>query len=316
MATIQQGLSNFETAQRSANEASSTAITLGDQLKSALNEKLANSPIVSERSQAASGFLTELGNAPTQVLPQNTGGTIFNPSEQASIISGRRAGALMPLLTANQRYDLLSGNISDIVGATSRAAQAEATSKQGEANIADKLLQNLFKKEELDISRQKAASGGGTSLSQLLSVFRLMQPTATQASDAINARSGLRALDQLQELMGSKPNIARSAATPILSTLNQSARQWNQAAKEAYDILTRTRTGAALNLNEQQFYKEFVPTAIDSAETAKIKLDRLRSLYTDIAAQGDEPSLSQFLSAGGQDIPGLSSGAGEWELVQ
>ena len=158
-------LQDYTAKSQKAAGAASYATTLPDLLTKTLNEKLSGSPIIEERSGAASNFLRELGAAPATVSPQNMGGVVLNPNEQAAIISGRRATALTPLMTANQRYDLLSGQIPDIVGAAGRSAQAQATLAQGEAGIAGEtyktLLDRMIQEEQFSLERQKLAQSGG-----------------------------------------------------------------------------------------------------------------------------------------------------------
>src|SRR3990172_3104651 len=157
-------LQDYTAKSQKAAGPASYAPPLPDLLTKTLNEKLSTSPVIGERSTAASNFLRELGAAPASVLPQNMGGVVLNPNEQAAIISGRRATALTPLMTANQRYDLLSGQIPDIVGAAGRSATAGATFAQSEATLAGEtyktMLDRIVKEESAKLERAKLAQSG------------------------------------------------------------------------------------------------------------------------------------------------------------
>jgi hypothetical protein len=98
---------------------------------------------------------------------------------------------------------------------------------------------------------------------------------------AENANSGLRAIDAMEKWINRDPNVLYKAAIPFAPF----AREFNTARREAADVITRLRTGAALNADEQVFYQNQMPTALDSAETIAYKLQSLRSLFSALGGQ-------------------------------
>jgi hypothetical protein len=317
MATIQSAMSDFETKSQAASQAAGSALTLGDELKKALNSQLADSPVIQERSNAATNFLTELSNAPTTVSAGNNNGVIFNPNQQAALIGARRASALNPLLQANQRYDLLTGTAGDIINSTTNAAKARASILQGDADTSAKMLDQLFKMEDLNLKKQKAASGGGTDLSQLLAIYRLMKPNASGQNNAINAQSALDDLNSARNIL-SKHGGAVPFQTRLPRFLQGSeSQQLNDSFRNLADVLARLRSGAALNKDEITLYEKNVPKISDTSSTINTKLERLQSIYENVISRNNAPDVLSFLQSGGYDTSGIGGGAGDdWEVVQ
>src|SRR3990167_5151827 len=197
-------LQDYTAKSQKAAGAASYATTLPDLLTKTLNEKLSTSPVIGERSTAASNFLRELGAAPASVLPQNMGGVVLNPNEQAAIISGRRATALTPLMTANQRYDLLSGQIPDIVGAASRSAQSQAQLAQSEAGIAGEtyktLLDRLAKGQQMDWEKYKF--GKELSLKERALAQKGASGNKISAQEAVKLAAAQGGISEVKRLMG------------------------------------------------------------------------------------------------------------------
>jgi hypothetical protein len=74
-----------------------------------------------------------------------------------------------------------------------------------------------------------------------------------------NAKQGLRALDKLKEKIEADPSILLKAAIPG----SPGARLFATWKNELSDIITRLRTGAALNEEEQHFYQSQMPGLLD-----------------------------------------------------
>jgi len=106
--------------------------------------------------------------------------------------------------------------------------------------------------------------------------------TAAERLNTNNALSGLKALDVIESEINKNPNIAIQAAVPG----SPGARIFATARKEASDILTRLRTGAALNKDEMKFYVTQLPQPFDSAETIKYKIKLFREIYNRIIQSG------------------------------
>jgi|CXWL01.1.fsa_nt_gi hypothetical protein len=137
-------LKDYQAKAGAASSMNANAMSLPDMLKSALNKKLADSPAVTERAAAAGNFLGELGNAPNRVTQDNAGGNILDPNQQASLISKYRGTAMTPLLEANDRYDLMSGTIADIINSTTNAYKANASKAGADATLSEKLYKDML----------------------------------------------------------------------------------------------------------------------------------------------------------------------------
>jgi hypothetical protein len=138
----------YESAERAATQAESSAISLPTMLKEALNKKFsADNPLVQGREQALQNYLTVAERAPLDVTAKSAGGNsdvVYSPLEQSSLIGAKRATAMAPLSTANYLLGLAEGGIADVVDSTSRAGQAEASRLRGNASLARQSYTDLF----------------------------------------------------------------------------------------------------------------------------------------------------------------------------
>jgi len=294
---------------RMATSTAAGATTLADELKKTLEAKLSASPIVGERSQAAGNFLQELGNAPQTVTQQGTGGLILSPIEQANLISKRRAGSLMPLISANQQYDLLSGNLSDIVGQAGNAAKAQATSAQGEATLSGDIyktvLDSLLKQEELNIKKSAATQKSSTQIQKQvdaqnsinLALARLQAARKSTVSGSSGIWPGI--LNTKQNLIGGGLPEKTSALRGALANLN----------KAVFDT-----AGKALTKGEAEMLAGTIGKVKDNPQV-------LNQIYDSI--EQDLMSRKALLDAGlyvnpewGLGSSTTTSTSGDWEIIQ
>ena len=101
-----------------------------------------------------------------------------------------------------------------------------------------------------------------------------------------NAQSGLRAIDKLRSEL-KKPGMLAELAIPT----SPAARTARAARGEMIDVITRLRTGAALNKDEQAFYRDQAPGLID-------------------ALFGDPDTIEYKLSIFENEFKGLAGGSG------
>ena len=114
---------------------------------------------------------------------------------------------------------------------------------------------------------------------------------AQQQKNATNAQSGLKAIDRLEQEITKNPNALGQAWLPG----SPGARILKTARGEAADVLTRLRTGAALNEEEQRFYQGQLPQLFDSPETIQYKLELFRDLFNEISSgQRGSPEVPQL----------------------
>jgi hypothetical protein len=104
--------------------------------------------------------------------------------------------------------------------------------------------------------------------------------TATQLQQANNAQSGLGALQTIQSELQRDPTILAKGAIPTSIGKNiAGAGVLETARKEAADVISRLRTGAAINKEEEAFYRGQLPQFGDSADTINYKMNLLGSLF-------------------------------------
>lgn len=262
-------LQDYKTKAEQATRLTSEATTLPDLLKKALDEKLANQPIIGERATAASNFLASLGQAPQTVTPQATGGIVLTPTEQASLISGRRALALQPLLAANQRYDLLSGTIADIISQASRAATAQAQQATGGAEIARNLytdvMDRLYKQAVLS---QKATAKTSAQQKQAdaldsidLALDRVRRVRENMVKGASGVAPGLQTL--LQRFIGGSFQSTKTA------NLDSAISQLNKAVFET--------SGKAFTKTEAELLAGSIPAVKDDFPIIESRLQQMEA---------------------------------------
>ncbi|OGO14261.1 MAG: hypothetical protein A2Y53_03905 [Chloroflexi bacterium RBG_16_47_49] len=282
---------------------------LEQKLREALITKFQGNPLFTQREQAQQGFL----NAPSQARAdisqmQQTSGVPLSPTQQEAITSARRSAAFAPLSSANLLLGGAFGGLEGIVGSGVKAFESAAGAQTERANLMNQMrqqeIERQFKERELAL---KSTGSNQPSLSQLLAIANYMKPTAGQVNEAINAESGKKAVLHLRDMIKKNPKAVYYAGVPLLNAVNPAAREYNSTAKEAYDVLVRTRTGAALNLDEQAFYEEYIPKWLDSDVLKKQKLTRLEELYNRVITEGQEFDLGSFLGASGVEVPGLGS---------
>lgn len=115
--------------------------------------------------------------------------------------------------------------------------------------------------------------------------------TATQQQQATNALSGLQAIDVIESQIGNlgKTAIPGGGLFGGLGDRLLGTGELETAIKEASDVITRLRTGAAINANEERFYRSQLPQAFDSPEVVAQKLGQLRNLFLNFT----DPSRAQ-----------------------
>ena len=100
-----------------------------------------------------------------------------------------------------------------------------------------------------------------------------------------NSTSGLSALDKLEKEMSGFSGKARLVAATMPGS--PFARTLKTARGEISDVITRLRTGAALNEQEQAFYNSQMPSLLDLSDpgTIEYKMSLFRNLFTNLARQ-------------------------------
>lgn len=89
-----------------------------------------------------------------------------------------------------------------------------------------------------------------------------MKPLSTEEFRSVNtAKEALNKMNDLLRMIDEDPNIVLKAKVPYAGDVI--APTFNRYTKELADLVTRVRTGAALNANEEEFYNNQLPRAAD-----------------------------------------------------
>lgn len=143
-------------------------------------------------------------------------------------------------------------------------------------------------KEQLQQSAvQDLQTTGGKNITKYKTLFDLLYPkekddlSPQQQKDAINAKSGLRNLDLMEERLNKDSSVLVKASLPG----SIGARDYVRWGKEVADVYTRLRTGAALNENEIKFYNSQLPKLLDynNPQNIAAALKIFRDLFNEFA---------------------------------
>ncbi len=210
--------SPLDTARNTAQTTAQTALdygtrgfTLADELRKAVGERFAESPIAQQGAEARANFLSAAPQARSDVAGLVSGGAIMSPSQQAAIIAAKRGSALVPVMGANTLQEAAFGTMKDLIDAGTNAWNSQSTYQTGLADLASKnystLLDELFKKSQeeraaemqpYDIAYKQAlinnAGGGGSTSKQLTTI----------GNKVYNYNSKTGTLEQIQGVNPSK----------------------------------------------------------------------------------------------------------------
>lgn len=126
---------------------------------------------------------------------------------------------------------------------------------------------------EADVSvRQQITATKG------LEIQRAGTPAAEQLA---NIQSGRDALDRIDAVLSGPGATTKKllASTEFTSGFSEEAQKLRDDALEAIDVLTRARTGAALNENEQRLYQTRLLGLFRRPATIRFTIANLRKLY-------------------------------------
>lgn len=150
--------SDAEGARASAVDFAASGATLADELRKAVGERFAQSPIAQEAATARSEFLSAAPQARSDVAKMVNDGTILSPSQQQAILASRKASALAPVMGSNILQEAAFGTMNDLINAGTHAYSAEATRKQGLAELAQKSYSDLLSELVTRATQERAAA--------------------------------------------------------------------------------------------------------------------------------------------------------------
>lgn len=250
------------------------------------NKSLAD--ITSEEDTKAVGARRE-----QQRILDEAGGTTQGAQQSANMASRRSNAELADIAvrknaaaniakTYSDAYDSAIGAGKSVYEAETAAAKAAQEQSNFEKEYALKVRELNIKaaKDKADglLSIQEAKALGvpyGTTKAQAIGK-RSLSPTQLEAQTNANS-----ALLSLNNLVGDIKNPDGTYKNSKL--LNFGFGKTAQAQRELRDVITRIRTGAAINKSEEAFYKSLIPRPIDDAATIDRKVNQLSAFYAGIA---------------------------------
>lgn len=126
-----------------------------------------------------------------------------------------------------------------------------------------------------------------------------------------NVKSALTDIQKVRDMISKDDGLLIKAEAQIASggKIPGLAKDYYTAAYNIMDVISRLRTGAAINPEEISFYSQFIPRWGDDEQTIKNKLDRLEAYYNSFV------SGREVMGTAPDQYNGTSSGS-EWEVVQ
>lgn len=201
-------LDQFSRASEASAQITEQAGRLPMLLRSAVTDNLQSSPLFGQREQAAQQVLTsatrgreEISNILQAGQRGEPGGAILSPTQQQSILTGRRAADVVPLLSLNDLIQAQTGGVETaIAGGLGLGQSLQDAAGQRAATELELAGQREATRQfdiEAEIARSKGAGGGGLLDEILARILRqttpgdgggFEQPTESQPEGIPSAR--------------------------------------------------------------------------------------------------------------------------------
>ena len=209
-----------------------------------------------------SGLGSKLYNA--TIPSQTTAGVIGKLSElgQRAIPAIAGIGASSPDRVESALGESLSGGMQIGIG-----AGPQKLSVQEALSLAQQIMPNASESETMSLAKMLMTEAS---------------PDVSVAS--ISAQGALADIAKLVNIISENNGVPFSSALPF-GGFSEEGQVYKNAARNVYDLVTRTRTGAALNQSEEEFYKQFVPGITDTPASIQDKIKRLQDLYSSLAGE-------------------------------
>lgn len=253
---LQQARSGAYEATQQATASAATATELSDALRDAVTERFSESPLHGQFQTAAQNFLTTVPQARAQLASQvQGGGPILNPNQQQSILAGRRAAAMVPLISLNDLIKSQTGGIENLVGAGTRAYQAQAQRLLGAADLANQYYKDVLNQlvTEEDIRARAAAQAFQEAMAR--ANIEMEQQRFAESVRQFNAQQELNKLLGMEGIAVDREQLAESArqfdANAVLKRLtgggSTKPTQSEIRSNMIQDLKDDVRMGATLN---------------------------------------------------------------------
>lgn len=269
-----------------AREATSTNPQLSTALETYSKAKNLQSTILKNPEIANNVFLGG-------ILPFSKSVNIRPITEKVSGLGNKLYNATIPSQRTVGAVEKMVGLGQRTVPALTAIGAAREKGSQGEQGLGGLPLggigmgqqsQQLSVQDALSLAQQIMPTA---SESEIMSLAKMLMtesapPEITAAS--ISAQGALADIGKMVSIISEGGGVPFASALPF-GAFNEKAQVYKNAARNVYDLVTRTRTGAALNQSEEEFYKQFVPGITDTEASTRDKIQRLQSLYTALAGE-------------------------------
>lgn len=256
-----------------------------------LGDKVMEAVRADRVQRGVSKLATDVGNVSGQMVtdpnairegPQSLSGQgLVDPFSVNALTSNARAQNLRTLGTIATQTAANQGSIDEVIQAGANQLKARAQTLLAEAEKATAAANSLqqewdrqmqaqqfaadqaYKQQQLEIDWYNATnkgSGGSTGEMTLEDLFRISELSQGEQSMLTNWTTAKNSIATLQNLEEKDFKAAMQSGTlgSVLRLTNAKARTANTNAINLKDLLARSRTGAAINTEEEKLYTDFV----------------------------------------------------------
>jgi len=226
------------------------------------------------------------------ILPFSKAVNIRPATEKVSGLGNKLYNATIPSTgTVDVAQKLAGLGQRAIPGFVGMGAREKSPQKESlfEASGLGQTSQKLSVQQALSLAQQIMPTASESEVMSLAKM--LMTESSPDASvSSISARGALADIDKLVSIINENNGVPFSSALPF-GGFSEEGQVYKNAARNVYDLVTRTRTGAALNQSEEEFYKQFVPGITDTPASIQDKIKRLQDLYSSLAGEASSSTM-------------------------
>ena len=215
------------------------------------------------------GSLDTLGQSASQSGPQQTQQYDMQRLQQ-DLMGAVLAGQISP---TEAQYVLQS--MQGLGGGSSITAQINQLA-QTDPQQASALLGQAVLSGQIDPTTAKAYTD----------LLGLDQNSSEMSARSENAMVAYGDLQSIKKLLANGANAVPLATILPANGLSPTAQTYENAVRNITDVIARSRTGAAMNLKEEELYRQFAPRVTDTRASREDKLARLEKMFR-LVMEGD-----------------------------
>jgi hypothetical protein len=168
--------------------------------------------------------------------------------------------------------------------------QRKSREIEREARREDSAIARQERRQDAAIARRETAADRAAARQDAMAAKREEQRMALQtpenAGKIASTNRAIKDIDDAEQILFKNGKLDRStvaaASVPGTAGLGTEARKLKSAIYNATDVILRLRTGAAANKSEvEKMADTFMPSILDSDESARYKITRLREMFQD-----------------------------------